>query len=265
MQEGLALVARHQPAAFEHLRELVQVIAFKPPASADYSNVSFSDLPGAFILSAVREPYWMADALIHEFLHNRLFFVVERGELLADTGERYREKRILFSVARRPAPAERLAARGLCLYWGCEILVFGLDERRDHRAAAGYTRGSGGARGARISRSESRSCADMRPSPKPASICSARWNARSEWLVAAMPALKLSAAHSRRRSRAATGRWFLSASPTDGHRLSILESILAHARAVRHPPPVRDLKIDSGSRVAFEPLHSYEDFFQMPR
>ena len=87
VQEGLALVERHQPAALEHLRELVQVIAFKPPAAADYSNVSFSDLPGAFILSAVREPYWMADALIHEFLHNRLFFVVDGGELLADTGE----------------------------------------------------------------------------------------------------------------------------------------------------------------------------------
>ncbi len=86
VQEGLALVERHAPDALEQMRELVQVIAFKPPATADYSNVSFSDLPGAFILSAVREPYWMADALIHEFLHNRLFFIAEGGELLAETG-----------------------------------------------------------------------------------------------------------------------------------------------------------------------------------
>ncbi len=87
VQEGLALVERHAPVALEHMRELVQVVAFKPPAVADYSNVSFSDLPGAFILSAVREPYWIADAFIHEFLHNRLFFIAEGGELLADTGE----------------------------------------------------------------------------------------------------------------------------------------------------------------------------------
>jgi HEXXH motif-containing protein len=84
LQEGLALVARYQPSALEHIRGLVQVIAFKSAASGTYSNVSFSDLPGAYILSAVRHPYWMADALIHECLHNRLFFVLDRGEILQD-------------------------------------------------------------------------------------------------------------------------------------------------------------------------------------
>ena len=87
VQDALALVERHQPAALEHMRELVQVIAFKPPPSGDYSNVSFSDLPGAFIVSAVKEPYWMADALIHELLHNRLFFILDRGEILEGIGE----------------------------------------------------------------------------------------------------------------------------------------------------------------------------------
>jgi len=82
VQEALALVERHQPDAFEHMHEMVQVIAFKPVSIGDYSNVSFSDLPGAFILSAVQEPYWMADALIHELLHNRLFFVLDGGEIL---------------------------------------------------------------------------------------------------------------------------------------------------------------------------------------
>jgi hypothetical protein len=28
------------------------------------------------------EPYWMADALIHEMLHNRLFFILDRDEIL---------------------------------------------------------------------------------------------------------------------------------------------------------------------------------------
>jgi len=58
----------------------MRVIAFNSPTEGSFPNVSFSDLPGAFILSAVREPYWLADALIHELLHNRLFFINERGE-----------------------------------------------------------------------------------------------------------------------------------------------------------------------------------------
>ena len=87
LEDALALVERYQPIALEHMRELVQVIAFKPASSGNYSNVSFSDLPGAFILSAVQQPYWMADALIHELLHNRLFFVLDGGEILEGSGD----------------------------------------------------------------------------------------------------------------------------------------------------------------------------------
>jgi HEXXH motif-containing protein len=95
IEKGLALVERHHPLAFGHLCEMVRLIALKPPASGDYSNVSYSDLPGAFILSAVQEPYWIADALIHELFHNRLFFIEEREALLtnaaADEGDARRE------------------------------------------------------------------------------------------------------------------------------------------------------------------------------
>jgi HEXXH motif-containing protein len=82
LRDALSLIARHQPAMLEHVRELVQVVALKPPSAGDYSNVSFSDLPGAFIVSAVNNQYWMADAIIHETLHNRLFFILDRGEIL---------------------------------------------------------------------------------------------------------------------------------------------------------------------------------------
>src|SRR5579872_1895079 len=87
LREALALIERHQPATLEHMRELVQVIAFKPPGADEYSNVSFSDVPGAFILSAVRHPYWIADGLIHELLHNRLFFILDGGEILEGVRE----------------------------------------------------------------------------------------------------------------------------------------------------------------------------------
>jgi HEXXH motif-containing protein len=66
----------------EHLREMLRVIAFKPPTLGEYSNISLSDLPGASIVSALNDPYWMADALIHEMLHNRLFFILDRDEIL---------------------------------------------------------------------------------------------------------------------------------------------------------------------------------------
>jgi HEXXH motif-containing protein len=87
LRDALTLLERHQPATLEHMRELVQVIAFKPPGADEYSNVSFSDLPGAFILSAVRHPYWIADGLIHELLHNRLFFILDGGEILESVRE----------------------------------------------------------------------------------------------------------------------------------------------------------------------------------
>ena len=86
IEDALALVERHHPLAFGHLREVVKLTALKPPAFGDYSNVSYSDLPGAFILSAVQEPYWIADALVHELFHNRLFFIEEREALLTNAG-----------------------------------------------------------------------------------------------------------------------------------------------------------------------------------
>jgi hypothetical protein len=82
LEENMAprrrMVEGHQPTAFAHFPDLMRVIAFKSPTEGSFSNVNFSDLPGALILDAVREPYWLADALIHELLHNRLFFIIER-------------------------------------------------------------------------------------------------------------------------------------------------------------------------------------------
>jgi HEXXH motif-containing protein len=84
VKEALALVERHQPETLQQLGDLIKVIALKPAMSGGYSNVSLSDLPGAFILSAVQEPYWIADSLIHEFFHNRLFFITEEEPIFAE-------------------------------------------------------------------------------------------------------------------------------------------------------------------------------------
>jgi HEXXH motif-containing protein len=88
LREGLVLVRRHQPWAFEHIAELVRVVAFKPATPSTFTNISFSDLPGAIVLSAVPQPYWIADGLVHEMLHHRLFFILEAGDLFEEVSER---------------------------------------------------------------------------------------------------------------------------------------------------------------------------------
>ncbi len=82
-EQALALIHRHSPHVFEHFRAIIRLIALKPNNVGDFSNVSHSDLPGSFICTVVREPYSMADGFIHEFHHNRLFFIEERGAFFA--------------------------------------------------------------------------------------------------------------------------------------------------------------------------------------
>jgi HEXXH motif-containing protein len=83
-EEALRLVERHLPDAFNHICEFIRVIAFKPPQSGDYSNISYSDLPGSFVLGAMGEPYWIADGLVHETFHNRLFCILEDRPILVE-------------------------------------------------------------------------------------------------------------------------------------------------------------------------------------
>jgi HEXXH motif-containing protein len=82
--QALELIRRHAPASFEHFREVIRLAALKPSELGDYSNISHSDLPGSFIVTVVKDPYVMADFFIHEFHHNRFFFVEERGAFFAD-------------------------------------------------------------------------------------------------------------------------------------------------------------------------------------
>lgn len=78
-EQALCLVARHLPARFAQLREAVRVVALKPLRSGDFTNASLSDLPGAFVVAVLRQPYELADSLIHELHHDRLFALEERG------------------------------------------------------------------------------------------------------------------------------------------------------------------------------------------
>ena len=81
---ALELIDRHCPATFEHFRKVIRLMALKSSEVGDYSNISHSDLPGSFVVTVANDPYLMADFFIHEFHHNRFFFVEELGAFFAD-------------------------------------------------------------------------------------------------------------------------------------------------------------------------------------
>ena len=82
--ETLALIERYQPAAYAQFRDVMRFIALKPQRTGNYTNISHSDLPGAFICGVVHEPLELGDTLLHEFHHNRLFFIEEIGPFFVD-------------------------------------------------------------------------------------------------------------------------------------------------------------------------------------
>ena len=75
----LALMQLHQRATFIQFRDVMRTIALKPRPAGSYTNITHSDLPGAFIAAVIANPHELADTFIHEFHHNRLFFIEERG------------------------------------------------------------------------------------------------------------------------------------------------------------------------------------------
>lgn len=84
VRQGLRLMERYHPRAFTQFAEVMTVVAIKPLDVGGYVNVSYSDLPGAFVISATENAYEMADVLIHEFHHNRLFFIEENAPFFED-------------------------------------------------------------------------------------------------------------------------------------------------------------------------------------
>ncbi len=79
LRRTLQSIQRHDPQTFDQFRNAMSVVALKPRDCGDTFNTSHSQLPGAFTASAVNNPLTLADDFIHEFYHNRLFAIEERG------------------------------------------------------------------------------------------------------------------------------------------------------------------------------------------
>jgi len=87
VEQALSLIDRYQPEAYSQFRSLMRHIALKPLRKGGYTNSSHSDLPGASVCGVVHEPYELADGLIHEFYHNRLFFIEEIAPFFSDSAD----------------------------------------------------------------------------------------------------------------------------------------------------------------------------------
>ena len=75
--EAFEIIARMRPELQPAFESVARTIGFKPLDSADYTNLTHSELPGAFMCSQALDPYDLADTLIHEFHHNLLYAIEE--------------------------------------------------------------------------------------------------------------------------------------------------------------------------------------------
>jgi len=75
---ALEAIRRYQPWTFTHLAAGLHTIALKPDDDT-FVNVTASELPGAFVCTVPTDAYVLASSFIHEFHHNTLFAIEERG------------------------------------------------------------------------------------------------------------------------------------------------------------------------------------------
>jgi len=77
LEETLGQIQTYAPEVFEQFRLVMRTIVFKPDIGGT-SNTSYSRLPGACTFSVWGNAQILAENLIHEFHHNRLFAIEDR-------------------------------------------------------------------------------------------------------------------------------------------------------------------------------------------
>lgn len=82
--ETLKIIERYHEDSFHYFQDYKMWIGLKPLQAGNYSNITCSELPLSFVASIYYEPYVLADTFIHEFNHNRLFFIEENGAFLGE-------------------------------------------------------------------------------------------------------------------------------------------------------------------------------------
>ncbi len=83
LEKTLSLIEAFAPATHGQIIGYMKVVAFKPPGFGGVFNTTCSRLPGASIFTGARQRFVLADDLIHEYFHNRLFALEERGDFFS--------------------------------------------------------------------------------------------------------------------------------------------------------------------------------------
>ena len=81
VEAALAAMERYAPAGFALFRTDMRHLVLKRREEGPFTNVSYTELPGACFVAAVARPLVLADRLLHEHTHNRLFALEEGGAL----------------------------------------------------------------------------------------------------------------------------------------------------------------------------------------
>lgn len=129
VRRALETIERHDPTSYEQFTSFMRIIAIKPEIEGGTYNTSCSRLPGAAIYTADDCPYVMAEALVHEFHHNRLFALEEQGAFL-EVGQFDPVQDALFYSPWRDDPRP-LYGLWHALYVFDRVLAFWLDVVRD--------------------------------------------------------------------------------------------------------------------------------------
>jgi HEXXH motif-containing protein len=85
--EALSAIARLQPETFSHFGQAIRAVALKPAREGNFGSISSSELPGAFVCSVPCDSYELAATFIHEFHHNRLYYLEETGPFFESATE----------------------------------------------------------------------------------------------------------------------------------------------------------------------------------
>jgi len=84
IEAALSLLHEVDNNTFDQIATTLRVIATRPAGQAgEITNVSHCDLPGAIMIYAYPHPHELANIILHEFLHNRLFALEEEAHFLA--------------------------------------------------------------------------------------------------------------------------------------------------------------------------------------
>jgi len=86
MSEALEAVRRFQPWTFSRLAAGLHTVALKPEDDT-FVNVTISELPGTFVCTVPVDAYLLASSCIHEFHHNTLFALEEKGPFFETSEE----------------------------------------------------------------------------------------------------------------------------------------------------------------------------------